>query len=416
MPDTRCNPLAAIDDVDETFFIQFFRVTIEGKPSKGVPLPGAAFLGGTRSKSLSGRKDAKPAKGDAYDKVAGLVAGQLAKPGKRSRGEEASLVKDVAALHMTLASGGLWQHKGLPVGGATWLVGMQYRQTWTRSGMGAGRLIAAVPVGLYPGNKRIDLKIWNKTVEVSSDTITTENLYTTEVTSSDKWSIATKKLFATETSSDINPSSTLNSLGVSVPGTVGVQGSGAIGISGSFSSKITDQVDTTNEYIAEQTAKAASSLKNARTIRVEVTKESGLERTTSETLQNPNRGNTLNYLYWEILETFEVDTAFHQADLYLSVPLPLAEEITPQWLLEHECVIRPNLPCETFAAGFDAAKTLLRTSAQIDQIDAQLAGSAAAASPAVDRAADKLVDSATALVDIYKELSEANVANGRFGS
>jgi hypothetical protein len=359
MLDIACKPLDAIDDVDETFFIQFLRVTVEGKPSKVIPLPGAGFLGGIVHHPFLIRNDGKVVKGDAYSELIGVVAGRLGKSGRRTRSEDQALIKDVTALQMTLASGGLWHHKGIPVGGAIWLVGVQYRQKWTRCGMGAGRLIAAVPVGLYPGNKRIDLKIWNKTVELTSDTITTENLYSTEVTSSDKWSIATKKLFATETSSDINPSATLNSLGVSVPGTVGVQGSGALGISGSFSSKITDQIDAANDYIAEQTAKSAASLKNARTIRVEVTKESGLERTTSETLQNPNRGNTLNYLYWEILETYEVKTEFREVDLYLSVPLPLAPDITAQWLLEYECVIRPNLPCATLAAGFEAAKALL---------------------------------------------------------
>lgn len=272
-----------------------------------------------------------------------------------------------------------------------------------------------MPVGLYPATKQVDVKIWSKTVESSREAETGETLYTTEVSSNDRWSLVTKKLFAKETASEINPGATLNSIGVSVPGTVGVNAGGALGISGSFTSNVTDQVDTLSEHIADITEKSATSLKSSRTVEVNISREGGVERTVTETLHNPNRGATLNYLYWEIIDTYEVKTGLDGVDLYLSVPLPINMKVTPEWLLLHECAIKPQLHCDTLKAGFEAVKLSLKLERQAQLLEAQF-GKPDNQTAAITKTGDKLVADLAAVIAIIDELMGANPANGKIGS
>jgi hypothetical protein len=408
-----CGPLQHADDDDSTYFLRFLKIQDKDDGRKSAVIPMAGFLAGSgRHIGQFGKKE-PPGKLEAAD-LGKLVSDARAALQKGNKGAPLAFNTAFSRLNRQLAGGKLWTDRLLAIGGVHWLVGLQYKQNWRRTSVGAGRLLATVPVGLYPATKRVDVKIWNKTVESSRTAETGETLYTTDISSNDRWSLATKKLFAKETASEINPAATLNSIGISVPGKVGVNASGALGISGSFTNNVTDQVDTQSELISDFTEKSATSLKSSRTVEVSVSKEGGIERTVTETLHNPNRGATLNYLYWEILETYEVATGLDDVGLYLSVPLPI-EKVTPEWLLQHECAITPRLPCDTLKAGFEAVKLSLKLERQAQLLEAQI-GKPDKQTAAITKAGDSLVADLTAAIAVIDELMGANPANGKIGA
>jgi hypothetical protein len=104
---------------------------------------------------------------------------------------------------------------------------------------------------------------------------------------------------------------------------------------------------------------------------VEDTTEIGTEIDTRENISNPNRTNTLNYFYYEVLERIEVLTRPNRIELFLLVPLRVEPNApTLPWLLANECILRPLMPCSTLQASFDAVKRLLVLN-EIEDLKAQ---------------------------------------------
>ncbi|MBR0695648.1 hypothetical protein [Bradyrhizobium lablabi] len=179
---------------------------------------------------------------------------------------------------------------------------------------------------------------------------------TSELTDEEKWSLSAKKAFTNQNNSSFNPSATINQVSIPVKGPIPVGASGALGIAGQIDNHVTRSLENGRDFVHDATIKATQSLKIARNSTVEETIETGTETTTKETISNPNHCNTLNYLYFEVLEELEIFTRLSRVDLYLLIPLPVEKNVTTAWLLEYECILRPLIACEKLQAGFDAAK------------------------------------------------------------
>jgi hypothetical protein len=248
-----------------------------------------------------------------------------------------------------------WIYTGKPHNNPHWGFGIEYAQKWTSKGFKQGRIIDSAALGLYPATKEVSIKTWVKKTDITKFTESIESAMTKEISTDEKWTLSTKKLFAQESGSTFNPSATINKLSIPVTESLTVGAEGNLGISGELSNQLKNSTDRGREYIQTNTIKATDSLKITRNSSVEQTYEAGEERNSKETLSNPNINNTLNYLYYEVLEDIEIETKPLTLDLYLFIPLRV-EEINNEWLLRYECVLRPLLKCEALRAGFDAAK------------------------------------------------------------
>ena len=252
-----------------------------------------------------------------------------------------------------------WMYTGLPWNEPYWSVGISYQQTWKRKGLHRGRLVASVPLGLHPSNRNVSVKTWETTRRRSESSDMMDEARTTEISGNERFSTAVQKQMLEETSSQYNPSATINNVSIPVKGAAGVEVGGNLGISATFGDLDRETVQRGLEFVNDATLKAIESIKTARKVVVEVESEIGLETTSAESLSNPNHVNTLTYLYYELVEDYEVEVKPTELNLYLFVPLPINHVITPEWLLAHECEIRPYIPCEKLASGFDAAREIV---------------------------------------------------------
>lgn len=255
------------------------------------------------------------------------------------------------------------------------------------------------------------MRTWEKRVEHRVLTESLEEARTTDINGTERWSLAAKKQMVRDTNSTFNPSATLNSITIPAS-TVPVTAGGALGMSGQMSSGTHNVVDQGSEFIQEATLKAIETIKNARTITVETTTETGREETGRETLANPNRCNTLTYFYYEVIEDYRITVGLGSVDLFLFVPLPMAIKITPKWLVDHECLLRPIVPCENLRKGFDAARRLLTLKKARELREARaLSGSdasgSASGSAAPDTGLANAIAAGDAVVATYKLLSGA---------
>lgn len=240
---------------------------------------------------------------------------------------------------------------------AVWAIGLDFRQCWHSQGYLRGRLVRSLP--LTPGEQlEIVIKTWDRRTERKSEVESVARQLSNEITGEEKWMLATKMLFGDQTNVSVNPSAGANG-DVSIPiDTVTANLGGNLGVAGNFADQLSQSTESGTQYIHDSIVKAAQSLSATRTNTVELGHEVGEEVTRKQTIANTNRCHTLTYHYFEVLERFTVQTRFNGASLYLLIPLPVPD-ITEEWVLCHECYLRKVLPCETYYAGFAAAKTLL---------------------------------------------------------
>lgn len=307
---------------------------------------------------------------------------------------------------------------GLPVKRSYLVLGIEYEQLWQRRGVHKGRLLGTVPLGLFPASKEVTIRSWEKVVERRVLTESLEEVRTTEINGTEKWSMAAKKQIVRTTNSKFNPSATLNSITIPAAGGMPVTLQGGLGITGEFSAGSQDTVNQGTDFIEEATFKALETIKNARTSTIETTTEVGHEETGRETLANPNRLNTLTYLYFEVVEDYEIRVKPRRVDLFLFIPLPLQDKITAKWLVDHECILRPIIPCDTLRSGFDAARRLLMLQElrSLRERSANAGGGGSAGAGTGDIDLSEVVAAADTLIRCYNQLSGAEQTDQGAGS
>lgn len=240
---------------------------------------------------------------------------------------------------------------------AMWAIGLDFRQCWQSQGYLRGRLVRSL--SLTPGEQlEVVIRTWDKRSERKGTVESVARQLSTEITGEEKWMLATKMLFGDQANASINPSAGANA-DVSIPiDVVTANLGGNLGLAGNFANQLSQSTENSTDYIHSTIVKTAQSLQATRTNTVELASETGEESTRKQVISNTNRCHTLTYHYFEVLERFAVETKFDAAALHLLIPLPLPD-ITPEWVLCHECYLRKVLPCEVFYAGLDAAKTLV---------------------------------------------------------
>ncbi len=392
-----CPAFAATDEIERTRYLQFLWCMSDKDPLREAVLPLKAV-----------KYDSLPAA--TRTSITPLhFPRNFAKIGKKQAAQIATQRKEWLT--------NLWFKQGRPLYEPVWALGIEYEQTWTRLSQHRGRLLGSAPLGLYPATRQMTLRTWEKRFSKRTLNEALEEARTLEIGANDRWSLASKKQFVVQSNSTFNPSATLNS--VTIPaGQVPVTLGGNLGVSNTISSGSTNTLERGSEFITENTMKALESIKTTRSTTVEESVESGIERSSSETLANPNRCNTLTYCYYEIIEKWEIISRPARVDLFLFVPLEYQTAITLEWLLANECALRPLIPCDVLARGFDAARKLhaadLLRAMQVEDLENQAdAEDAGAPEDAALKGVVKAVDS---LLTVYRELSGAQQSEQGVGS
>jgi hypothetical protein len=272
-----------------------------------------------------------------------------------------------------------------------------YRQDWCSQGYRRGRLVRSIPL-TADGRVEISIKSWSIRKDRREHNESVENDISTEIVGDEKWSHATTKQVSAELNQTIDAN--LKAKGdVPIQGvTVGAEGGVGSSTSGTLSSSITD----TEERIHQATVKSSDTLRKKTSSAIETAEESGFETTIKETIVNPNKCNSLTYHFYEVTELYDVTTKIAEVHPVVLVPLTLPE-VTPDWLLCHECLLRRHLPCETYYAGFVAAKTVLARG-----LLGEFLGDLG--SPEVQQAADATLQAVEAVIDTYLTLSNATIS------
>lgn len=392
-----CPHFAATEEVERTRYLQFLWCVSDKDPLREAVLP------------------LKEVKYNTLPTAARLdIAGS---PLQRTYGKISKKLASQIAIQRKDWLANLWIKHGRPLYEPVWALGIEYEQTWTRLSQHRGRLLGSAPLGLYPATRQVTLRTWEKRFAKRTLNEALEEARTLEIGANDRWSLAAKKQFVVQSNSTFNPSATLNS--VTIPaGQVPVTLGGNLGIAGTISSNATNTLERGSEFITENTMKALESVKTTRSTTVEESVESGIERSTSETLANPNRCNTLTYCYYEIIEKWQIVSKPGSVDLFLFVPLEYQTAITLEWLLANECALRPLIPCDILRGGFDAARKLhadelLRARQAEDLQNQGDTEDAGAPEDALLKAVVKAVDS---LLTAYRGLSGAQQSEQGVGS
>ncbi|WP_114751961.1 phage tail tape measure protein [Pleomorphovibrio marinus] len=283
-------------------------------------------------------------------------------------------------------------------------LGVRYRQEWCSEGYRRGRLVRSIP--LTP-NETVEIitKMWDRRTERRQRVESVQEDISTEFVGDEKWSLSTtKQVSATLTGSANLNSSLSKGVEVSLPievinlgAKLGEKMGGDIGAKGTFESSIKQ----TEEQIRQATLTSAHHLKNSVTSTVEMAHEVGREVTHTQSISNTNRCHSLTYHYFEVVEDFSVFTRAEEVAPYLLIPLGYPN-ITKEWLLCHECLLRRFLPCETYYNGFDAAKQLLANE-KLGLFQGALSD------PVVNNSAAAMETLVQMVLGIYRKLAEANI-------
>jgi hypothetical protein len=273
-----------------------------------------------------------------------------------------------------------------------------YRQDWCSLGYNRGRLIRTIPL-TADGKKEIIVKTWRTRKERREENKSVAEDISTEFIGDQKWSLTTLKEVSANMNANINANLKAD-LSVPIPSTPATVGAGGGG-GGNAGGNVNTLMRETEERISQATVKATNSLKTSVTSIVETAEESGTETTITETIINPNKCHSLMYDFFEVVETFDIKTTIDRVEPVILLPSRLPE-ITPAWVLCHECLLRKYLPCETYYVGFDGAKQL-----EIAERLGQFAGTID--SPQAAAAAQAVLDAIAAVVSAYRSLSDATL-------
>ena len=287
-----------------------------------------------------------------------------------------------------------------PADRPTWAIGVDYEQEWCSLGYGRGRLIRSIP--LTP-NETVEIitKTWDKRTERRQDLQSAERDVSTEFIGDEKWSLATRKELTASLNGSVNGNLQQHA-DISLPiDIVEVSAGSQSGIGGTLGGSLTQTVAETTEHVTQETVKSADRLKTTVTSTVETVSDVGREVTQTQKLTNPNRCHSVTYHFVEIAERYRIRTRPVGAAPYLLVPLD-RPEITYGWVLCHECELKALLPCESYYAGFQAAKVL-----KARENLGQFLGSLDA--PGIESAAGSLIAVLENVVSIYQELSRAGL-------
>lgn len=122
-------------------------------------------------------------------------------------------------------------------------------------------------------------------------------------------------------------------------------GIGKIGASSEFSQNFTQESRRLQKSFAEIARKAADKEKRELEVSVETEGERLFESTAKHTISNPNNEITVTYLLYELERRFQVTSRLQRVQpvILVALDMPMPDEITESWLIEHSWILRETL-------------------------------------------------------------------------
>lgn len=220
-----------------------------------------------------------------------------------------------------------------------------FEQVWKPCGYTRGELINTI--SLAPGEQlTVEVHSWDKRTSRTEEELLSES----ELRVVENLTARDSRTVSREVAK--NFSSSLDAEGV-----IPIKAA-TVTLAGNVSQSTSDTLRSTREQVRERTVQASNTLKTTRKLRIEVSREIGRERKQTHVISNTNRCNTLNCHFFEITANYLVTTRLLSVEPCLLLP-GIVAEVTPEWVLAHEALLKEVLLSEVFLGGIEGARVLV---------------------------------------------------------
>jgi hypothetical protein len=219
-----------------------------------------------------------------------------------------------------------------------------FEQVWDPKGYTRGELINTI--GLAPGEDlTLEFHSWDKTTYKSVDDLVQESELKISQTATQRDSLTVARENTTQTGGRLN-------IGATIP----IEGA-TVTLGGDASMQISNSVKQTAEQSQQRTVDAANTLKTARKVNIEISRDTGREDKQTRRIVNTNRCHSLSCHYFEVMANYLVQVRLASLQPCLLLPTPRAN-VTSAWVLCHEATLKSAILDNAYLPGFDGAQTL----------------------------------------------------------
>lgn len=218
-----------------------------------------------------------------------------------------------------------------------------YRQTWKPESYQVGDLVSTIP--LAPREvRRYTTKHVSKTTRSRKQL--EDNVRTTK-TEADSTSRVEREII-TKAEEKTNFKATAKE-------DFGAEGGMKIGLTQDVGGDQSKSSAETKKHFHEAVLKSAQEYRQQNKIEIDTTSSEETEGTTFHEIQNPNDELTVTYLFYELQRTYRISEKIHKVTPVVLVAnkVPLPEEITDGWLMQHDWIIRRASLDDSFKPALD---------------------------------------------------------------
>ncbi|KTD23903.1 Uncharacterised protein [Legionella lansingensis] len=234
-----------------------------------------------------------------------------------------------------------------------------YEQEWHHLGYSRGELIKTLE--LAPGETvTLEYHYWDKSIIKNENELSTELELKSSSTLTQR---DTKQILDELTSNNQLHLNAHEGGGIKIPDTpISLEASADGGISSQLQPHISNTISNTTESVVSTT----NDFKQNRKIRIEETRDSGIENKQTRVVSNTNRCHTVQYNYFEIISNYQIVTRLSTIRPCILLPYSVIYDkkpLTPKrinynFILCHEHVLKSALLDKLFLPGFEAAKKI----------------------------------------------------------
>ncbi|CEK09611.1 hypothetical protein [Legionella hackeliae] len=236
---------------------------------------------------------------------------------------------------------------------------VSYEQEWHHLGYSRGELIKTLE--LAPGETvTLEYHYWDKSIIKNENELSTELELKSSSTVTQR---DTKQILDELTANNQLHLNGHEGGSIKIPDTPITLEAGA---DGGISSQLQPHVSNTITNTTESVINTANDFKQNRKVRIEETRDSGIENKQTRVVSNTNRCHTVQFNYFEIISNYTIVTRLSTIRPCVLLPYSVIYEnkpLTPKrindhFILCHENILKSALLDKIFLPGFEAAKKI----------------------------------------------------------
>ncbi|KTC78166.1 hypothetical protein Lbru_2458 [Legionella brunensis] len=234
-----------------------------------------------------------------------------------------------------------------------------YEQEWHHLGYSRGELIKTLE--LAPGETvTLEYHYWDKSIIKNENELSTELELKSSSTLTQR---DTKQILDELTANNQLHLNGHEGGSIKIPDTPITIEAGA---DGGISSQLQPHVSNTISNTIESVVSTTNDFKQNRKVRIEETRDSGIENKQTRVVSNTNRCHTVQYNYFEIISNYKIATRLSTIRPCILLPYSVTYEnkpLTPKridynFILCQENILKDALLDKIFLSGFEAAKKI----------------------------------------------------------